>query len=248
LRDADVDITMTEPVSPVTPEVPEAHKRRILTFMKRSSAFTASQKQGLEEFGGRYLLTTEGRRFDGMKVFGREAPLTVEIGFGMGYSLVEMAVAAPDRDFVGVEIHPNGIAQICYEAGTRGLTNLRVIDGDALLMLEHYFADDSIDTVQLYFADPWPKKKHHKRRFVQPHIMQLIRRKLKTGGVFHAATDWEPYAQWMLEILDQAEGFEGLAGKGCFSERPDWRPLTKFEARGQKLGHGVWDLLYRRVA
>lgn len=239
---------MTEPVVTPAADVPEEHKRRILTFMKRSSAFTTSQKQGLEQYGGRYLLSMEDHTFDQEAVFGRMAPLTVEIGFGMGYSLVQMAQAAPERDFIGIEIHPNGIAQICFEAGSVDLPNLRVMDADALLALEHFFPDACIDTVQLYFADPWPKKKHHKRRFVQPHIMQLIRRKLKTGGVFHAATDWQPYADWMLEILEVAEGFENMAGPGQFAERPDFRPLTKFENRGQKLGHGVWDVLYRKVA
>jgi tRNA (guanine-N7-)-methyltransferase len=239
---------MTEPVVTPTADVPEEQKRRILTFMKRSSAFTTSQKQGLEQFGGRYLLNMEGQTFKQEAVFGRVAPLTVEIGFGMGYSLVQMAQAAPERDFIGIEIHPNGIAQICFEAGSVDLPNLRVMDADALLALEHFFPDAGIDTVQLYFADPWPKKKHHKRRFVQPHIMQLIRRKLKTGGVFHAATDWQPYADWMLEILEVAEGFENMAGPGQFADRPDFRPLTKFENRGQKLGHGVWDVLYRKVA
>ena len=208
---------------------------------------TTSQKQGLEQYGSRFLLNFQDGTFDPVAVFGRIAPLTVEIGFGMGYSLVAMAQAAPDRDFIGIEIHPNGIAQICYEAGVAGLPNLRVVDGDALLVLEHYFQDASIDTVQLYFADPWPKKKHHKRRFVQTHIMQLIRRKLRDGGVFHAATDWQPYADWMLEILEVAPGYENMAGPGQFAERPDFRPLTKFENRGQKLGHGVWDLLYRKT-
>lgn len=239
---------MTETVATPAADVPEEHKRRILTFMKRSSAFTTSQKQGLEQFGGRYLLNMEGQTFDQEAVFGRVVPLTVEIGFGMGYSLVQMAQAAPERDFIGIEIHPNGIAQICFEAGSIDLPNLRVMDADALLALEHFFPDACIDTVQLYFADPWPKKKHHKRRFVQTHIMQLIRRKLKMGGVFHAATDWQPYADWMLEILEVAEGFENMAGPGQFAERPDFRPLTKFENRGQKLGHGVWDVLYRKVA
>lgn len=222
------------------------YPRRIMTFMRRSSAFTTSQQQGIDEYGERYLLDTDGQSFDAQTVFGRVAPVTVEIGFGMGYSLITMAEAAPERDFIGIEIHPNGIAQICYEAGQRNLANLRIIDGDALLMLENYFADSSIDTVQLYFADPWPKKKHHKRRFVQSHHMQLIRQKLTIGGVFHAATDWEHYAQWMLAILDEAEGFINSAGKGHYADRPAYRPLTKFELRGQKLGHGVWDVLFQK--
>lgn len=223
------------------------YPRRIMTFMRRSSAYTVSQQKGIDAYGEYYLLETEHQTFDQQAIFSRIAPLTVEIGFGMGFSLIEMALAAPERDFIGIEIHPNGLAQICFEAGERKLTNLRVIDGDALLMLENYFSNDSIDTVQLYFADPWPKKKHHKRRFVQSHNMQLIRQKLKVGGVFHAATDWEHYALWMLDILEASAGYTSLVGKGQFAPRPDYRPLTKFELRGQNLGHGVWDVLYQRM-
>lgn len=224
------------------------YPRRIMTFMRRSSAYTVSQQKGLDEYGEYYLLDTEEQAFDQQAVFGRQAPLTVEIGFGMGSSLIQMAEAAPERDFIGIEIHPNGLAQICFEAGERKLSNLRVIDGDALLLLENYFANNSIDTVQLYFADPWPKKKHHKRRFVQTHHMQLIRQKLKVGGIFHAATDWEHYALWMLEIIEASEGYRNVVGQGQFSPRPDYRPLTKFELRGHDLGHGVWDLLYQRIS
>lgn len=224
------------------------YPRRIMTFMRRSSAYTVSQQKGLDEYGEYYLLDTEEQAFDQQAVFGRQAPLTVEIGFGMGSSLIQMAEAAPERDFIGIEIHPNGLAQICFEAGERKLSNLRVIDGDALLLLENYFANNSIDTVQLYFADPWPKKKHHKRRFVQTHNMQLIRQKLKVGGIFHAATDWEHYALWMLEIIEASEGYRNVVGQGQFSPRPDYRPLTKFEMRGHDLGHGVWDLLYQRIS
>lgn len=224
------------------------YPRRIMTFMRRSSAYTVSQQKGLDEYGEYYLLDTEEQAFDQQAIFGRQAPLTVEIGFGMGSSLIQMAEAAPERDFIGIEIHPNGLAQICFEAGERKLSNLRVIDGDALLLLENYFANNSIDTVQLYFADPWPKKKHHKRRFVQTHHMQLIRQKLKVGGIFHAATDWEHYALWMLEIIEASEGYRNVVGQGQFSPRPDYRPLTKFEMRGHDLGHGVWDLLYQRIS
>lgn len=224
------------------------YPRRIMTFMRRSSAYTVSQQKGLDEYGEYYLLDTEDQGFDQQAVFGRQAPLTVEIGFGMGSSLIQMAEAAPERDFIGIEIHPNGLAQICFEAGERKLSNLRVIDGDALLLLENYFANNSIDTIQLYFADPWPKKKHHKRRFVQSHNMQLIRQKLKVGGIFHAATDWEHYALWMLEIIEASEGYSNVVGQGQFSPRPDYRPLTKFEMRGHDLGHGVWDLLYQRIS
>jgi tRNA (guanine-N7-)-methyltransferase len=224
------------------------HLRRIRTFMARSSALTTSQKRGLEEFGPTLLhKRPESGLVDLAAMFGREAPLTVEIGFGMGYSLVEMAAAAPERNFIGIEIHQPGLAQICHEAGIRGLKNLHVFDADALLLLENNFADGSIDTVQLFFPDPWPKKKHFKRRLVQPANAELIRRKLKVGGIFHMATDWENYAEWMRDIMEAQPGYRNVLGAGQFSERPEHRPKTKFEERGQKLGHGVWDLLYQRV-
>jgi tRNA (guanine-N7-)-methyltransferase len=221
--------------------------RRIQTFMRRSSPFTASQKQGMAEFAPRFLLPRTREPFDAAATFGREAPLTVEIGFGMGYSLAEMALAAPERNFIGIEIHEPGVAQLCFELGTRRVPNVRIMDEDALELLETRFADHSIDTVQLYFPDPWPKARHHKRRFVNAENAALIRRKLKAGGIFHMATDWQNYAEWMLEHMDAAPGYENAAGKGNYSPRPAFRPLTKFEKRGHNLGHGVWDLIYRAV-
>lgn len=221
--------------------------RRIQTFMRRSSPFTTSQKQGMADYSARYLLPRSRGPLDVAAVFGREAPLTVEIGFGMGYSLAEMAEAAPERNFIGIEIHEPGVAQLCFELGTRNLPNVRILDEDALELLEMRFADGSIDTVQLYFPDPWQKARHYKRRFVNAANAALIRRKLKAGGIFHMATDWQNYAEWMLEHMEVAPGYENLAGTGRYSERPDYRPLTKFEKRGQKLGHGVWDLLYRAI-
>jgi tRNA (guanine-N7-)-methyltransferase len=228
-----------------TPDTP--FMRRIQTFMRRSSPFTTSQKQGAAEFAPRFLLPRSRMPFNAAEVFGREAPLTVEIGFGMGYTLAEMAEADPGRNFIGIEIHEPGVAQLCFELGTRNIPNVRILDEDALELLEARFADASIDTVQLYFPDPWPKARHFKRRFVNAANAALIRRKLKAGGIFHMATDWENYAEWMREHMEAAPGFENLAGSGQFSPRPDFRPLTKFEKRGHKLGHGVWDLLYRAV-
>ncbi|HEX4869213.1 MAG TPA: tRNA (guanosine(46)-N7)-methyltransferase TrmB [Moraxellaceae bacterium] len=233
---------MTDDSTPAAPFM-----RRIQTFMRRSSPFTASQKQGMSDFAPRFLLPRSREPLDLAAVFGREAPLTVEVGFGMGYSLAEMAQAAPERNFIGIEIHEPGVAQLCYELGTRGIPNVRILDEDALELLETRFADGSIDTVQLYFPDPWQKARHYKRRFVNAANAALIRRKLKPGGVFHMATDWQNYAEWMLEHMEAAPGYENVAGKGQYAERPDWRPLTKFEKRGQKMGHGVWDLLYRAV-
>lgn len=221
--------------------------RRIKTFMRRSSPFTTSQKQGMADFSGQFLLPRTREPFIAETVFGRVAPLTVEVGFGMGYSLAEMALAAPERDFIGIEIHEPGVAQLCFELGTHHIPNVRILDEDAVELLEMRFADASIDTLQLFFPDPWQKARHHKRRFVQAENAALVRRKLKLGGYFHMATDWENYSAWMLEQMDAAPGYENTAGAGKFSPRPDYRPLTKFEKRGHNLGHGVWDLIYRAV-
>lgn len=226
---------------------PRPFTERIKTFMPRSSPLNTSQQRGLDEFSARYVLTLAQGPFVPEQVFGRQAPLTLEIGFGMGKTLVEMAQAAPERDFVGIEIHKPGIAQLCFDAGTQQVSNLRCYGEDAVQVLEQAFADGSIDTLQLFFPDPWQKARHYKRRFVNHANAELIRRKLKVGGIFHMATDWQNYAEWMLEHMETAPGYENLAGKGHYHPRPDFRPLTKFEIRGQKAGHGVWDLLYRKL-
>lgn len=230
----------------LTDDAPRPFTERIKTFMPRSSPLNTSQKRGLDEFAPRYMLTLAAGPLVPQAIFGRDAPLTVEIGFGMGHTLVEMAEAAPARDFVGIEIHRPGIAQLCFDAGTRALGNLRCYGEDAVQVLETAIADGSVDTVQLFFPDPWQKARHHKRRFVRPDLIALVRRKLRVGGRFHMATDWQPYAEWMLEHMEQAPGFVNAHAPGAYHPRPDWRPLTKFEARGQRAGHGVWDLIYVR--
>lgn len=174
------------------------------------------------------------------------APLTLEIGFGMGDSLVKMAQADRTRNFVGIEVHEPGIGRAAHLAHELGLTNLKVLNGDAIALLNN-LPDEHLDTVQLYFPDPWQKKRHYKRRFVTTERMTLVADKLKTGGVFHSATDWEHYALWMLEVLDNMSEFENMAGKGNFSPRPDFRPATKFEKRGADYGRASWDLLYQKV-
>ena len=238
-------MSATEPKKAIPTDKP---LRRVRTFMARASALNTTQKFGMDEYAPRLLqMVAEVKSFDSKALFGREAPVTLEIGFGMGFSIIEMAENMPERDFVGIEIHTPGIAQLVYEAGSRKLDNVRVFDGDALLLLEHHVPDASLDTVQLFFPDPWQKAKHYKRRLVQAENAELIRRKLKVGGIFHMATDWSNYAEWMLEVMEAQPGYENRAGKGQYSERPASRPLTKFEERGKKMGHGVWDLLYRRV-
>ena len=180
--------------------------------------------------------------------FGNNNLLTLEIGFGMGDSLLQMAAAEPDTDFIGIEVHPPGVGTIINSARMEGLANLRVYLADANDVLEECFAPESIDRLQLYFPDPWHKKKHNKRRIVQPSFLQQVREKLRPNGVLHMATDWQPYAEQMLETLSEAEGFENCTGSGQYSPRPAYRPLTKFEKRGERLGHGVWDLIFKKTS
>ena len=176
---------------------------------------------------------------------GPDAPLTFEIGFGMGDSLVDMALADPERNFVGIEVHEPGIGKCAFRACENNLTNLKIINGDAMLLLQQ-LPENHIDRIQLYFPDPWQKKRHYKRRFVSPERMTIVTRALKPKGWFHTATDWEHYAFWMVEVLDNFEGLTNTAGKGRFAPRPDFRPMTKFEKRGLDRGHGVWDLIYSK--
>jgi tRNA (guanine-N7-)-methyltransferase len=185
---------------------------------------------------------------DFASVFGNSNPLVLEIGFGMGRSLCEMALQAPHENFVGIEVHRPGVGSLLMKADELKLTNLKVFCADANELLKHSISDKALNRLQLFFPDPWHKTKHNKRRLVQAEFVQSIRPKLEIGGIFHMATDWEPYAKHMVKVMESAEGFKNIADKHNYSERPDYRPLTKFEERGQRLGHGVWDLLYERIA
>ena len=180
-------------------------------------------------------------------VFGRQAPLVVEIGFGMGDSLLEMAAAHPETDFIGIEVHEPGVGRVVFHVQDMDLKNLRVYRVDAVDVLTHCIADASIDRLQLYFPDPWHKKKHHKRRLVQTGFAALVRQKLKDNGQWHIATDWENYAEHCIEVMSTADGYTNVAGDKHFVPKPDYRPQTKFERRGERLGHGVWDMLYTKV-
>ncbi|MEC7119158.1 MAG: tRNA (guanosine(46)-N7)-methyltransferase TrmB [Pseudomonadota bacterium] len=224
---------------------PNTHEHRAIhTFMRRTSPLNTSQRQGLTDYA--HLITTAPIT-DARTLFEHpERPLTLEIGFGMGSSLVQMAGDAPNRNFLGIEVHIPGIAQCAFEAGQAGLTNLRLMDADAIEVLQG-LPNGSIDRIQLFFPDPWQKKRHFKRRFVVPERMTLIEEKLCIGGWFHAATDWQPYAEWMLDVLEHMPRLENVYGRGQYAVRPDWRPETKFERRGHAAGHGVWDLIYQRV-
>ena len=166
----------------------------------------------------------------------------------MGGSLAEMALADPRRNFLGIEVHSPGIGNLLKLMQQDNIQNLRLLDDDAVQVLEKRILDESLERVHLYFPDPWPKKKHHKRRIVQPDFLALLAKKLQSGGTFHMATDWQEYAEYMAEVMEASDDFETISDSGSpYTERPDFRPVTKFEKRGLRLGHGVWDLIYKRV-
>lgn len=228
--------------------VTDEHKRRIRSFVLRTGRMTVGQQRGMDEFWPRWGLSVEQGLIDPAQVFGRDAPLVLEIGFGMGASLLTQATEMTDHNFIGIEVHTPGVGKLLAEAGDAGLTNLRTYQEDAIEVLNRCIPDGSVDLLQLFFPDPWHKKRHHKRRIVQAEFAQLVRRKLKVGGRFHMATDWENYAEHMVEVMSVAEGFENTATEGQqYVPRPDSRPHTKFEARGERLGHGVWDIIYRKT-
>src|SRR5690554_5369953 len=233
------------------PEGPDAplHRRGIKSYVLRAGRMTQAQTRGLEEVWPRLGLSLAEGCQDLDRLFGRQARRVVEIGFGMGASLIEQAETHLDTDFINIEVHPPGVGKVLDEADKRDLTNLRVYREDALAVLERCLPESSLDTLQLFFPDPWPKKKHHKRRIVQPAFVELIRTRLKPEGTLHMTTDWQGYAEWMVEVMTDAPGYANTATADTapYVPRPAFRPLTKFEARGERLGHGVWDLIYQRV-
>ena len=227
---------------------PEFKKKAIRSYVIRAGRMTEGQRRAFEDHWAEYGLSIQDGTADWEAIFGRRAPVVLEIGFGMGDSLLAMAEAEPEKDFVGIEVHPPGVGRLINSAHERGVTNLRVYMADAVDVLEDCIPDTSLDRIQIYFPDPWHKKKHHKRRIIQPAFVERLRAKLAPGGLLHLATDWQEYAEYMLEVMSAAAGFASEAGAGDdFSERPPFRPVTKFERRGERLGHGVWDLLYRRI-
>ncbi|KGD64671.1 hypothetical protein Y5S_02037 [Alcanivorax nanhaiticus] len=227
---------------------PETGKvmRKVRSFVLREGRLTTGQRNALDTLWPTFGLERDQGMLDPQTVFGRDAERVLEIGYGMGQSLAAMAKADPDKDFIGIEVHRPGVGALLMEIEQQGLSNLRSYCDDAVEILELCIPDNSLSRVQLYFPDPWHKKKHHKRRIVQPAWVERVRQKLQPGGILHMATDWENYAEHMMEIMQDAEGFTNQAGTGQFSPRPAWRPETKFERRGEKLGHGVWDLLFEK--
>ena len=221
--------------------------RRIRSFVKREGRLTEGQERALKELFPLYGLELQDTPLNFADVFQRTAPTILEIGFGNGSSLAEMAKNDPEINYIGIEVHRPGVGNLLSQIEKLSLTNLRVMNEDAIDVLNKMIADSTLSAVYLFFADPWHKTRHHKRRIVQKEFVQLLRNKLKVGGIFHMATDWEAYAKHMMRVMTAAEGFSNTAGKEQYLPRPDYRPLTKFEQRGQRLGHGVWDLIFKKL-
>jgi tRNA (guanine-N7-)-methyltransferase len=218
--------------------------RAIRSFVLRAGRMGSGQQRALAALGPRFVLPAATVPIDTLAVFGRTAPVVLEIGFGMGDATAQIAQARPQTDFIGVEVHAPGVGALLRQIDERGLHNLRIVQHDAVQVLEHMLAPASLAGVHVFFPDPWHKKKHHKRRLIQAGLVALLASRLAPGGYLHCATDWAPYAAQMLDVL----GREALLRNTVdgYAARPDYRPLTKFEARGLRLGHGVWDLVFLR--
>jgi tRNA (guanine-N7-)-methyltransferase len=245
---------MTDPFSSDGAKVPPKPftvvegRREIRSFVLRQGRFTGAQQRAFDALWPRYGIDYAGTPRDFDAVFGRAAPRVLEIGFGNGEALRYAAARDPERDFIGIEVHAPGVGRLLNALAADGTGHVRVYHLDAVEVLEREVVDGTLDEVRIYFPDPWHKKRHHKRRLVQPAFAALLVRKLRTGGRLHLATDWRDYAEHMWDVLDATPGLRNRAGERGSVPRPDWRPQTHFETRGQRLGHGVWDLVYDRVA
>lgn len=222
------------------------HPRSIRSFVIRAGRLTDAQRRALDELWPRFGLEFDSQLLDLDKAFGRKAPRVVEIGFGNGEHLVALAAQHPERDFLGIEVHPPGIGRLLLALTASNLTNVRVSGHDAVEVFETQIPLDSLDEVQILFPDPWHKKRHHKRRLIQAPFAECVARRLKLGGLLALATDWQPYAEHMREVLDACPLLENLAPGGGFTERTRDRAPTRFEQRGERLGHDIRELAYRR--
>ena len=224
----------------------ERPHRTVRSFVRREGRLTPGQERALEELWPLYGIDEAEGLIDLEQLFDRKAPIVFEIGFGNGSSLAEMAASQPEMNFIGVEVHRPGVGHLLKLIKEQEITNLRVACTDAVELLKHRIPDSSLDRLQLYFPDPWHKKRHHKRRIIQPAFVNLLAQKIKSAGHLHMATDWQHYAEQMLDDLSQNDDFINCSDSSDYIPRPDYRPLTKFEQRGHRLGHGVWDLLFER--
>lgn len=219
-------------------------QRTVKSFVLRAGRVSSRQQQGLEQGLVHYQLPLSDDGWDLPSIFGRTADTVVEIGFGMGASLLAMAKARPDLNFIGIEVHRAGIGRLAADLFDEELTHVRIAPYDAVEVFKRCFPDKALAGVQIFFPDPWPKKRHHKRRLIQVDFIRLLVKKIRPGGFIHCATDWQDYAEHMLQVLDAEPELHNQQHEGGFSPRPSTRPVTKFEQRGCQLGHDIWDLVY----
>jgi len=227
---------------------PSPQSRRIRSYVLRAGRMTPAQQRGFDEGWPRFGVDYRAEPLDLDALFGGSGERVLEIGFGMGQSLLEMAAATPGKQYLAIEVHRPGVGRLLHGMLEQKVDNIRVMCHDAVEVLQQCIFAESLQRVQIFFPDPWHKKRHNKRRLIQPEFTELLVSRLTGGGILHLATDWEPYAEHMLEVLEANPRLANCAGAGAYSPRPEYRPLTKFEKRGQRLGHGVWDLLYQRQA
>jgi tRNA (guanine-N7-)-methyltransferase len=222
------------------------HPRRIRSFVLREGRMTPAQQRAFDEYWARYGLDYHGSVRDLATVFERSAPRVLEIGFGNGEALAWASEHDLARDFIGVEVHGPGVGRLMNGLAERDARNVRIYKHDAVEVLQHEIAPGALAEARIWFPDPWHKKRHSKRRLVQPEFVAMLASRMAPDGLLHLATDWQPYAEYMLETMEAAPDWRNALGPGQYAEKPDWRIETHFERRGLKLGHGVWDLLYRR--
>ena len=221
--------------------------RRIKSYVSRAGRVSNRQQMGLDVWIKDYELTVHGLPWNLAEEFGRTADTIVEIGFGMGTSLLTMAQNSPELNYIGIEVHQAGIGSLAADLHDHQVVNVRIVAYDAVEVFRTQFADNSLAGVQIFFPDPWHKKRHHKRRLIQAEFIQLVIQKIKVGGFIHCATDWQEYAAHMLDVLSAESALQNAQSAGGYSPKPEFRPLTKFEQRGERLGHSVWDLIFIRT-
>lgn len=230
---------------PSPPDADSRRHRRVRSFVRRPGRLTTAQQRALDELLPEFEIDPDAADVSG--AFDHPQPLVVEIGFGNGEALGWMAANEPGKNFIGIEVHEPGVGRLLRDIHDRGLKNVRVAMRDAVEVLAEQVPADGLHEARIYFPDPWPKKRHHKRRLIQPHFVELAAGRVKRGGHLHCATDWEDYAAWMMAVLDGCGALENTCGPGRFAPRPSYRPRTKYERRGEGLGHGTWDLVFRKV-
>lgn len=222
-----------------------SRSRHVRSFVRRIGRITPAQQRAFDAHWSNFGIDYTGMPRDFVALFGRDAPLIVEIGFGNGEQLLHASAAEPDSNFIGIEVHTPGVGRLMNGLAANGLRNTRVYAHDAVDVLRDEMTPESLAEVRIYFPDPWPKARHNKRRLIQPELVALVASRLRPGGLLHVATDWEAYAEHIREVLEASPDFVNVSASGAAIARPEWRIETHFERRGLKLGHGVWDFVYR---